>query len=474
MDIPFQVPIPKDIMLDFPAPRFYLEIIIVFTFLAHILFVNLMVGGAILKLVYEIAGLTKKEYDKIAQEIASTITVNKSLAVVLGVAPLLAINVLYSVYFYSSNALTGNAWYMIVPLVTLAFVFGYIHKYTWHSMEEQKTAHILIAATEVALFLVIPFIFLSNVNLMLFPDKWPEVSGWLSTLLIPNVIPRYFHFLLACIAITGLFLAIYLGRKSFPVEERFNGVFTRPFLRKHFYSICFWATLAQFIAGPVLFFTLPDRGISWSLVLVILTGVTFAAFALWALWKELMSEDAKVGSRVWLIVALLTATVIMMAYGRHLYREEALKPHMKMMEEKTQTFMAMSRAAKWRADQGLGGLGGGEELPLGAQVFQNVCSSCHMVDRRLVGPPLTEMAEVYEGDAEGLIQWVKDPGRKRMDYPPMQAIKLTQKQYEAVAQYVFDRVEEYNTAASAPAEGVQAATGTVQSATGEVQSATGQ
>jgi len=46
-------------------------------------------------------------YDALAQRIGATITVNKSLAVVLGVGPLLCINLLYTLYFYSANALTG-------------------------------------------------------------------------------------------------------------------------------------------------------------------------------------------------------------------------------------------------------------------------------------------------------------------------------------------------------------------------------
>ena len=77
-------------------------------FLLHILFVNLMVGGSLLTLAYEIRGLRRPELDQLAREIAATVTVNKSLAVVLGVGPLLAINVLYTLYFYTANSLTGR------------------------------------------------------------------------------------------------------------------------------------------------------------------------------------------------------------------------------------------------------------------------------------------------------------------------------------------------------------------------------
>ena len=48
---------------------------------------------------------------------------------------------------------------------------------------------------------------------MLFPERWPEVEGFLSTLLLPNVLPRFLHFILASVAVTALFLAGWLCRR---------------------------------------------------------------------------------------------------------------------------------------------------------------------------------------------------------------------------------------------------------------------
>ncbi|NJO91520.1 MAG: hypothetical protein HC831_23070, partial [Chloroflexia bacterium] len=78
-------PVPKVIPLALPLPEWLLVVLLVVSFLAHILFVNLMVGGTLLTFWYEIRGLKNKEYDTLAREIGRTITVNKSLAVVLGV-----------------------------------------------------------------------------------------------------------------------------------------------------------------------------------------------------------------------------------------------------------------------------------------------------------------------------------------------------------------------------------------------------
>ncbi|MBN2775097.1 MAG: hypothetical protein JXR31_12650, partial [Prolixibacteraceae bacterium] len=281
-----QMPVPKDIPLPLPMPEWILVVILIFSFLLHILFINLMVGGSILTFWYELKGIKEKKYDTFALEIAKTVTVNKSLAVVLGVAPLLSINVLYTIYFYSANALTGNMWISIVPWVAAAFLIVYLHKYTWDKLSSNKALHLSILAIGVLSFLLIPFIFLTNINLMLFPEEWGNVKGFTEALTLPNVFPRYFHFITASLAITGLFLAVYFGRKGFRNEGVVKEI-GKPVIVRNMLNIVFAATLLQFIIGPLLFITLPGKGVSWGLFWVILAGVAVAVFILIILWKYL-------------------------------------------------------------------------------------------------------------------------------------------------------------------------------------------
>ena len=268
-------PVPHDLPLPLPAPEWLLVFLLVFSFLLHILFVNLMVGGSILTLVFQIKGRWKTGYDALAHEIAKTTTVNKSLAVVLGVAPLLLINTLYTVYFYSANALTGLAWILIIPLVAIAFLITYLHKYTWEKFESNKELHIFIGSCATIIFLSIPLIFLANVNLMLFPGAWPSIQGFLSALALPNVFPRYFHFLAASLTAASLFAVGYFKRKNFPFEEKVPNL-QRSNVLKVLYSIALGATGAQFVIGPLVYVTLPSHGINWTMTITILAGV-FAA-----------------------------------------------------------------------------------------------------------------------------------------------------------------------------------------------------
>lgn len=329
------IPAPRDIPLPSPLPEWVLVFLLVVSFLLHILFVNLMLGGSILTLWAEIKGTKNaknKEYDLLAQEIANTITVNKSLAVVIGVAPLLTINTLYTIFFYSANALTGTLWISIVPLVTIAFLLLYFHKYSWEKYKDKKRFHIRINGAAVVFLLFVPLIFLTNINLMLFPEEWGSVKGFFSAMMLANVIPRYLHFLCASLAVTGLFLFWYMKRKRFPFEAKFKD-FSRNEVLKKWYKLALGASLLQLGLGPLNFFTLPWHAVNWDLAIIFIVGIVFALLAMFLLWRELKGPEEKLGKWFYPVAILLTITVLFMGTGRQVYRATALKPHKERIQQ---------------------------------------------------------------------------------------------------------------------------------------------
>ncbi|WP_372948488.1 c-type cytochrome [Mariniphaga sp.] len=431
-----QIPVPKDIPLPMPLPEWLLVIILVFSFLLHILFINLMIGGSVLTFWYELKGQKNKDYDNLAREIAATITVNKSLAVVLGVAPLLSINVLYTLYFYSSNALTGNIWISVVPWVAVSFLLLYLHKYSWDRLADNKPVHLGILGIGVFSFLLIPFIFLTNINLMLFPEKWGEIKGFFDALTLPNVFPRYFHFITASMAITGLFLAFWFGRRGFTTEGKFETLLKSE-IKKQMVNLVLVATGSQFIFGPLLFLTLPGKGVTWGLFWVILAGATIAAIILYQLWKMISEASNIPGKRFYWVLGLFTFLVAFMGTGRHMYRESALSTHKEMMAERTAAHWEAVRQAHENLLLPQVESEAGSFTP-GQDIFQTNCAICHAPATRLIGPAMAEAAPVYTNDIEALKQWIKEPGRKRMDYPPMAGFPhFTEKQLTDVANYVL-------------------------------------
>ena len=431
-----QIPVPKDIPLEMPLPHWLLVALLIFSFLLHILFVNLMIGGTALTLWAELLGLRKKEYNDVAIEIEKTVTLNKSLAVVLGVAPLLSINVLYTVYFYSANAITGLFWISIIPLVIVAFLLGYWHKYTWEKLHNNKPLHIAIIAGATLIYLFVPFIFLTNINLMQFPEKWAEVDGFFSAMTLANVFPRYLHFITASFAVTGLFVFWYFGRRSYEFEKNIPG-FSRYEIRRKAMSLAFGASIAQVVFGPLLFITLPTEGIDWDLVITIGIGVTAAVFAMVWMWNSINAEEHRMERYFWPIVLALTITVGFMGTGRQLYRANALQPHQEVMAQKTAEYLQLVEEAKLAAESGE--MEKAENIAMaGEKLFEQNCVVCHQEENRLVGPPLKEIVPIYEGKKEALIAWIKKPGKKRDDYPPMPGFpQLSEEKLESIADYML-------------------------------------
>jgi cytochrome c len=433
-------PIPKDIPLPLPLPEWLLIILLVVSFLVHLLFVNLMVGGSLLTLWSQIKGLKNKEYDILAHEIAATITVNKSIAVVMGIAPLLSINVLYTIYFYSANALTGLMWLAVIPLVTVAFLLTYLHKYTWEVLQNHKAIHISILAVAVAIFLFIPLIFLTNINLMLFPEKWGLIKGFVSALTLPNVFPRYLHFIFASLSITGLFLHWYMGRKNYPFETIFPS-FTRLELKKKGYSLALVGSVIQFLIGPLVLLTLPSKGLGWNLVIVIFIGASIALPAMWMMWKGIKGDETTIDKDFKKVLILMTITVVFMGSGRQIYRSNALEKHRELVRLKTEEFQrikkeALAKSKMAKAHESTSNLSNTDK---GKAVFNQYCAACHKVDVKLVGPPVLEMASIYKGNQAGLQKWIKNPGKKRPDYPQMPGFEsqLNQSQLDELSEYLL-------------------------------------
>jgi len=422
--------VPKDVLLPLPAPFWLLVALLLVSFALHILFVNLMVGSSLLVLWTEIKGLKKKDWDRVSHTIAATITVNKSLAVVLGVAPLLTISVLYTAQFYASSTLLGTAWLLVIPLVILAFLFTYAHKYSWEALHKSKGVHLTLIVLACALFLSIPFIFLTNINLMLYPEHWRRVTSFWDALWLPNVLPRYFHFVTASVALTGLFFVYYFRRKADDLD--IGGLKTNEVTRVC-YGVAFAATAAQVLFGLLLFLTLPAHVISVRLIGTLTPVLALVPIALWLLWREVKAEEPGRGLRP--VVAVLIVVVSLMVWARHEIRETAVSPHRALVAAKTAQYQAQVAAAQ---DYLLmpGGLGG-VPASAGSLIFTRRCASCHSFDRRLVGPALNEALASYRSNPQGLMAWITKPGRKRADYPVMPPQEMPKDELQQLIEYVL-------------------------------------
>lgn len=429
-------PIPRDIPLPLPAGEGLLEFLLIVSFIVHIVFVHLMLGGSIFSLVCQIKGLKMPVFENVAYFIMRTITVNKSLAVVMGVAPLLLINTLYAPQFYASSALIGDAWMSVIPLVIAAFLIAYAHKFWWNHFVNISELHIGIALMETLLFLLIPLIFMTNVNLMLFPERWPDVKGFFSAMLLPNVIQRYLHFVTASVLFGALFLVWLTGRPNFAENMKHDAPGIAE-VRRFFYVFAFGAVIIQVLTGLIVLMSLPSNGMSWKIVLLLLLGGAPALPATWWMWRDLQEIDNRFANFNQ-VVMLFAGSIIIMGVARHEYRANALADHKAAIAQKTINYQAAALQARNDAEF-TKNMRAADSEPPGSADFKQYCAACHHPELPTVGPALQEIKALYAGNPEGIVSWTKAPGKKRPDSMRMPGFpQLSQQQLQNIANYMLE------------------------------------
>lgn len=337
------LPLPSDIPLEIPGNISFFTALLVISFLLHIFFVSFLVAGSIMAVVTQIIGIRtgEKKYDTLAQKMATLTSFNKSIAVVLGVAPLLLISVLYTSFFYSSSILIGNAWLSVIWMTIIGFWALYAYKFTWDRMENRRGLHLAMGIFGAIVFMLIPFIFVTNIQLMNNPERWlpTQEGGFFYALSYPIVWIKYMIFMLSTFTVAGVGLALYARyRKKLSQEqeetEHWNWAM-RYGLKWALYPI-----IGQVIALPLYMLNLPDRvasnffGGNIMSTLAMIIAVVGSLLTVFYLYRGITRQDIE------RLVVLSTTFVIItgLAIGtvRQQIRAHYVEPYEKIIEAKSE------------------------------------------------------------------------------------------------------------------------------------------
>lgn len=218
MDPAFLIPTPDTI----PAPWEFFEFLLILTFFAHLIFMNAMLGTAIIALVREMRAQPNDPPP--CRDIAGKLPYTIAFAVNFGVAPLLFLQVLYGHFIYTSSILMGVYWLSIIGLLILAYYSAYLYKMAGDLTAGTRKRTL---TTSLVLLLTIAFFFVNNITLMQTPQTWDLYFQRPGTTFLnladPTLLPRYLHFVVASVATGGLFLAIlafFQQKKGTPGAEK--------------------------------------------------------------------------------------------------------------------------------------------------------------------------------------------------------------------------------------------------------------
>lgn len=212
-----QLIIPVPDAMPVPAPILLLKILLLFTFLLHIIPMNIALGGSFTAFVTDLLGRKRnsEHHLRLARSFSKAIPIATAFTITLGIAPLLFLQVLYGQLFYTSSILMAWPWLAVIGLLILGYYGFYLYQYRWERLQGARLWVMLFSAI---LVFVIGLIYSNNVTLMLTPEKFASMyhanpSGTHWNFSEPTLIPRYLHFFVASFAITGLLVVIFgLGK----------------------------------------------------------------------------------------------------------------------------------------------------------------------------------------------------------------------------------------------------------------------
>ena len=278
------------------------EILLVVTFLLHLLLMNVMLGGSIFA---AFMGWKYRHEPEETHELPITI----ALTVNFGVPPLLFVQVLFGHLFYSSSVLMGAFWLSVIPILIVAYYGAYL---AVHHRKTQISA--LWSTISAVLLLVIAFFFVNNMTFMLDPGKWSAYfanqGGVLLNLAEPTLIPRYLHFVVGALAVTGLGWAVW----SWYREKR-GGPAAKPGVAwgLRMFWIC---TAVQVAIGLLWIITLPEAVMKLFMGGNLFATVLFLAGFLLAIGLIIMA----VKGRLWATAGSLVLTMLVMILMRDIVR----------------------------------------------------------------------------------------------------------------------------------------------------------
>jgi mono/diheme cytochrome c family protein len=359
-----------DLLLKKPVPNELLQLFLFITFTFHILFVLLATGTAILSLYYFIhtwygGRLEELRWDK---EILKTFMAHKSLAVVLGLAPLLLIQVGFTVPFFTGVNLLAPFWMSIVVSLIVAFL---LFDSLGHKMEVYPSVHLILGLVALICLLAVPGMFAAVLVTSENPVAWPMVvqQGYkLTGTLRSYWLWRYLHVLGAAIVFGSAFHLFYIGEDE---KEK------KASLLKWVVS----GTLLQFILGVMLYTSLPDKPEAITKVFLAV-GLVAASSLLWMIY---FNSDAKDRFRLKTAAPLLILILVSMLMTRHLIQNRHYLPLSAKLETSAITYdkelEPYSKEALSRYQSNLRIV-----YDRGETIYPRSCAFCHGEDGQGNGP----------------------------------------------------------------------------------------
>ena len=410
----------------------------------YIPFISVLFCGTVLSIWYRRKGINESNplYLHFATDIIETLTINKSIGVILGIVPTFAFVLIFAQLLHTLDtpALVYIVTAFVFSIIAIILVYTYRYSVTFGSLfdslksnvpEEGITGEVLKNYRDgsrrlgtrsgrygvMFLFLALYFI-VAAISVTTYST---QENGLITNLFAIKTILRFILFLTAAVAITGgaIFFAYFTWDGGRKIEDDKY----KEFIKKKALGLTFTGGLLLPVLLCLDIFILPGTVLSGAVFAYGIIAILLLFIAYHFLYSMIRNSDLKFSGAIFYLVFV---SVLVLIVKDQLAMGNALKSNAVVLAAKYDVYLS-----------GLEGVNKGAAAISGEQIFKNICSSCHSFDHKIVGPPYKQTLPKYEGHLNQLVAFIRNPGKKNPDYPPMPNPGLKPNEAQAVAEWIL-------------------------------------
>ncbi len=419
-----------------------MQIISLLTFLP---FAGITLGASVFSVYFNRKGKKSGNpvHTMLAKDLIDKLTVGKAAGFALGVLPMITIVLIYAQLLYGAKVISVSMLMLSLLLYIAAYVFIYNYKSAFqfeHILGELKKGDVpddvkkyenklVYMGTRygnwgVSFMFTAMFIFISAVTIAAKPGTWNSIDNILKFLISVPVWSNYFYFLASSAAVTGGAVLYFFfewqggvrpGNLDYAAEVKKFAIVT---------------ALAGILVQPLFIFvnTLLLKNTNASDGVYMFAGLALLAILIIAnlLYYVYKNSDVSMSGVVFfLIFVLFTFSIV--------------KDQLTFKNAMKEQYLVLSAKAEELAKEKAGSIVQVNAAD-GEKIYNEKCIACHRFDQKVVGPPYQETVPKYSGDLKKLAAFIYNPVKVNPDYPAMPNQGLKQKEAEAVAKYIMDKV----------------------------------
>jgi len=407
-------------------------------------YMSVLFGGIIISFWYRRKGLSESNpmYLRFAIDVIETLTVNKSIGVILGIVPAFTFVLIFAQLIHNteSSALIYLLTALLFSIIAIILVYTYRYSVTFgrlfdslkEAVSENESSNEQLSnyrdgsiqvGTRSGRYGII-FLFLSLyliVAAISVTTYSTGDNGIFGNLFALKIIFRFIQFIAAAFTITGgtIFFAFFFWDGGKKIDD----VIYKAFIKKRALYLTFTGALLLPIIICIDIIILPETVLSGAIFIYGILSLFLLFIVYHFLYSMIRNSDLKFSGAVFLLVL---GSLLAIIVKDQLAMGNALKPNAVILASKYDTYL-----------KDLEGGDKGTEAVSGEQIFKNICSSCHSFDHKIVGPPYKLTLPKYEGHLNQLVAFIRNPVKKNPDYPPMPNPGLRPTEAQAIAEWIM-------------------------------------